>query len=206
MNDHTHDYDLFVIGAGSGGVRAARMAAARGARVAVAESGRLGGTCVNVGCVPKKLMVYASHFADAFADSAGFGWHADTPTFNWPELMAAKNAEIERLNGVYRRLLNGSGVEIVEGRARLVDRHTVEVENRRLTTDKLLVATGGRPFVPDVLGAELGVVSDDIFALPELPRRVTIIGGGYIAVEFAGILRGVGAEVSLVYRGPLFLR
>jgi len=206
MSEHSYDYDLFVIGAGSGGVRAARMAAARGARVAVAESGRLGGTCVNVGCVPKKLMVYASHFADAFADSTGFGWQIAEPSFSWPELLAAKNTEIDRLNGVYRRLLDGSGVEIIEGLARLVDRHTVEVGDRRVSADAILVATGGRPFVPDVPGAELGVISDDIFGLPDLPPKVAIIGGGYIAVEFAGILRGLGAEVSLVYRGPLFLR
>jgi glutathione reductase (NADPH) len=206
MTAHPHDLDFFVIGAGSGGVRAARMAAARGARVAVAESGRLGGTCVNVGCVPKKLMVFASHFADAFADSAGFGWRAGEPSFSWPDLIAAKDAEIARLNGVYRRLLEGSGVDIVEGRARLADRHTVEIAGRTYTAEKVLVATGGRPFVPDVPGAELGVVSDAIFSLADLPPRVAIIGGGYIAVEFAGILHGLGAEVSLVYRGPLFLR
>jgi len=206
MTDNTYDYDLFVIGAGSGGVRAARIAAARGVKVAVAEAGRLGGTCVNVGCVPKKLMVYASHFGDAFADAAGFGWKTEDPVFSWPEFIAAKDAEIERLNGVYRRLLDGSGVEIIEGRASLIDRNTVEIGVRSITTDTILVATGGRPFVPDLPGAELGVVSDAIFALPELPRRVAIIGGGYIAVEFAGILNGLGAEVSLIYRGPLFLR
>jgi glutathione reductase (NADPH) len=201
-----YDYDLFVIGAGSGGVRAARMAAARGARVAVAEAGRLGGTCVNVGCVPKKLMVYASHYADAFEDSVGFGWKATRPEFDWPDLIAAKDTEIARLNGVYSRLLDGSGVEIIEGRARLTDAHTVMVGDRRITTDKVLVATGGRPFVPDVPGAELGIVSDALFSLSELPNRVAIIGGGYIAVEFAGIFRGLGVEVSLIYRGPLFLR
>jgi len=207
MSENSFDFDLFVIGAGSGGVRAARMAAARGARVAVAECARLGGTCVNVGCVPKKLMVYASHFADAFADSAGFGWTvSERPSFSWPDLIAAKDREIERLNGVYRRLLDTSGVVIIESRARLVDRHTITVGEQRVTTDRVLVATGGRPFVPDVPGAELGVVSDDIFALPDLPPRIAIIGGGYIAVEFAGIFSGLGSHVSLVYRGPLFLR
>ncbi len=206
MTDHSHDFDLFVIGAGSGGVRAARVAAARGARVAVAEAGRLGGTCVNVGCVPKKLMVYASGFADAFDDARGFGWESTTHPFSWPALIAAKDAEITRLNGVYRRLLDGSGVEIIEGRAVLADRHTIMVGEKRFTTETVLIATGGRPFVPDVAGADLGIVSDQVFSLADLPARVAIIGGGYIAVEFAGITRGLGAEVSLVYRGPLFLR
>jgi glutathione reductase (NADPH) len=182
------------------------MAAARGARVAVAESGRLGGTCVNVGCVPKKLMVYASHFNDAFEDAAGFGWTVGDPVFSWSELLAAKNTEIERLNDVYRRLLDGSGVEIIDGKAALIDRHTVEVADTKVTAGDVLIATGGRPHVPDVPGAELGIVSDDVFVLPDLPARVAIIGGGYIAVEFAGIFHGLGAEVSLVYRGPLFLR
>jgi len=206
MTDHTYDYDLFVIGAGSGGVRAARMAAARGSRVAVAEAGRLGGTCVNVGCVPKKLMVYAAGFADAFDDANGFGWESFRPSFSWPDLITAKDLEITRLNGVYRRLLDGSGVEIIDGKATLTDRHTVSIGDRNFSTDKVLVAIGGRPFVPDVPGAELGIVSDAIFSLTDLPSKVAIIGGGYIAVEFAGIMRGLGAEVSLIYRGPLFLR
>jgi len=206
MTDPSFDYDLFVIGAGSGGVRAARMAAARGARVAVAEAGRLGGTCVNVGCVPKKLMVYAAGFADAFDDAVGYGWEPVNPAFSWSALIAAKDLEITRLNGVYRKLLNGSGVEILEGRAQLADAHAVVVGDRRFTTETVLIATGGRPFVPDVPGADLGIVSDAVFSLPELPPRVAIIGGGYIAVEFAGIMSGLGAEVSLIYRGPLFLR
>jgi glutathione reductase (NADPH) len=199
-------YDLFVIGAGSGGVRAARMAAARGLRVAVAESGRLGGTCVNVGCVPKKLMVYAAGFADAFDDAVGFGWSPAKPSFSWRELIAAKDAEIARLNHVYRRLLESAGVDIVLGRARLDDAQTVIVDGHRFTTERVLIATGGRPFVPDLPGAELGIVSDAVFSLPDLPERVAIIGGGYIAVEFAGVMHGLGAQVSLVYRGPLFLR
>ncbi len=206
MADHSFDYDLFVIGAGSGGVRAARTAAARGARVAVAEAGRLGGTCVNVGCVPKKLMVYAAGFADAFDDARGFGWGSARPAFSWADLIAAKDVEITRLNGVYQRLLGGSGVIIIEGRAHLADAHTVVVGDARFTTETVLIATGGRPFVPDVPGARLGIVSDAVFSLPELPPRVAVIGGGYIAVEFAGIMSGLGAEVSLIYRGPLFLR
>jgi len=206
MTNSVYDYDLVVVGAGSGGVRAARMAAARGARVAVAEEGRLGGTCVNVGCVPKKLMVYAAQFADAFDDAGGFGWKSSAPAFSWPDLIAAKDDEIARLNGVYRRLLDGSGVEIVEGRASLADRHTIVIGDTHCTTEAVLIATGGRPFVPGVPGAELGIVSDAVFTLPDLPPRIGIIGGGYIVVEFAGIMRGLGAEVSLIYRGPLFLR
>jgi glutathione reductase (NADPH) len=206
MTTAAFEFDLVVVGAGSGGVRAARMAAARGFRVAVAEPGPLGGTCVNVGCVPKKLMVYASQFANAFDDARGFGWAAERPAFSWAELVAAKDREISRLNGVYRRLLEGAGVEIVEGRASLADRHTVAVGDRRITTDRVLIATGGRPSVPDVPGAELGIVSDAIFSLDALPRRIAIVGGGYIAVEFAGIFHGLGADVTLVYRGPLFLR
>ncbi len=207
MTDHSHDYDLFVIGAGSGGVRAARMAAARGARVAVAESGRLGGTCVNVGCVPKKLMVYAVRLCRRLRRCPRFrlGVHDTQLSAGLPS-SPPRTLEITRLNGVYRRLLEGSGVEIIEGRRPLTDGHTVVVGDRSFTTETVLVATGGRPFVPDVPGAELGIVSDAVFSLPDLPPRVAIIGGGYIAVEFAGIMRGLGAEVSLIYRGPLFLR
>jgi glutathione reductase (NADPH) len=201
-----NNLDLFVIGAGSGGVRAARLAAARGARVGIAECGRLGGTCVNVGCVPKKLMVYASAYAECFDDARGFGWDVSQSTFSWPKLLNAKNEEIARLNGVYQRLLENAGITIIQGKARVVDGQTVAIGERRITTDALLIATGGRPFVPDVPGAELGIVSDQMFSLAELPERVAIIGGGYIAVEFAGILQGLGCEVSLIYRGPLFLR
>jgi len=200
------DFDLFVIGAGSGGVRASRVAAGYGARVAVAESSRLGGTCVNLGCVPKKLMVYASSFAADFGDSAGFGWTVPTPTFDWATLIANKDREIERLNGIYRRLLEDSGVQIVEGRARLRDRHTIEVDGTVVTADRILVATGGRPFKSEIPGNELSITSDEVFHLDRQPERVVIAGGGYIAVEFAGILNGMGSEVTLVYRGPLFLR
>ncbi|MCU0304320.1 MAG: glutathione-disulfide reductase [Thermoanaerobaculales bacterium] len=206
MPNHTHDYDLFVIGAGSGGVRAARRAAARGMRVAIAEASRLGGTCVNLGCIPKKLMFFAAGFADAFADAAGFGWRVGEPRFAWPDLIAAKDAEIARLNRAYGWMLEGVGAEVLHGRARIADRHTVELEGERFTTGAIVVATGSRPFVPEVPGAGLGVVSDAIFSLPELPRRVAIIGGGYIAVEFAGILHGLGAAVTLFHRGPLPLR
>lgn len=203
----THfDFDLFVIGAGSGGVRAARMAAATGATVAVVESSRLGGTCVNLGCVPKKLMVYASAFSAAAADAAGFGWTVPTPSFDWATLIANKDREIERLNGIYRNLLEGAGVRIVEGRATFRDRHTIEVGDELFTADKVLVATGGHPFKAPIPGAECGITSDEVFHLDRQPKKVLITGGGYIAVEFAGIFNGLGSEVVLNYRGPLFLR
>jgi len=201
-----HDFDLFVIGAGSGGVRAARMAGGYGARVAVAEVSRLGGTCVNLGCVPKKLMVYASAFSAAAEDAEGFGWTVAQPTFDWATLIANKDREIARLNGIYRELLEGTGVRILKGRARLRDRHTVEVDGTVVTADRILVATGGRPFKSEIPGNELSITSDGIFHLDRQPQRIVIAGGGYIAVEFAGILNGMGSEVTLVYRGPLFLR
>jgi len=201
-----YDFDLFVIGAGSGGVRASRISAGYGARVAVAEASDLGGTCVNLGCVPKKLMVYASSFSAAAADAEGFGWTVPTPTFDWAMLIANKDREIERLNGIYRELLEGSGVRIVEGRARLLDRNTVEVGGDTFTTERILIATGGRPFKSEISGHDLSITSDEIFHLDRLPERIVIAGGGYIAVEFAGILKGMGSDVTLVYRGPLFLR
>ena len=201
-----YDFDLFVIGAGSGGVRASRIAAGYGARVAVAESSHLGGTCVNLGCVPKKLMVYASAFASDFEDSPGFGWTVPSPTFDWATLIANKDREIERLNEIYRGLLDGAGVQIIEGRARLRDRHTVEVAGRSFTAEHILVATGGRPFVPQIQGSELGITSNEVFHLDQQPKKVVITGGGYIAVEFACIFNGLGTEVVLNYRGPLFLR
>jgi glutathione reductase (NADPH) len=201
-----YDFDLFVIGAGSGGVRASRMSAGFGARVAVAEASNLGGTCVNLGCVPKKLMVYASSFSAAAEDAAGFGWSVERPEFDWATLIKNKDREITRLNGIYQKLLEGSGVTIINGRARIVDRHTVEVDGESFTTEKILVATGGRPFIPSLPGAELGITSDQVFHLERQPEKIIIMGGGYIAVEFAGIFNGLGTEVMLNYRGPLFLR
>ncbi|MEE2776645.1 MAG: glutathione-disulfide reductase [Acidobacteriota bacterium] len=198
--------DLFVIGAGSGGVRAARMAAAAGASVAVAEEARLGGTCVNVGCVPKKLMVYASHFRDEFEDASGFGWSTPPADFDWPTLIRNKDIEIQRLNDIYRRLLEGAGVEIVEGRASLESSARVAVGERRFHAERILVGTGGRPRRPAIPGSGLALVSDDVFALGELPERVVVIGGGYIALEFAGIFQGLGVQVTLVHRGDLPLR
>lgn len=202
----TYDVDLFVIGAGSGGVRASRMAAGFGARVAVAESSRLGGTCVNLGCVPKKLMVYASAFSAAAEDAKNFGWTVPRPTFDWATFTANKDREITRLNGIYRELLEGAGVRTMEGRARLRDRHTVDVDGTIVTAERVLISTGGYPFKSEIPGNELSITSDQIFHLERQPERIVIAGGGYIAVEFAGILNGMGSEVELVYRGPLFLR
>lgn len=200
------DFDLFVLGAGSGGVRASRIAAGHGARVAVCEESRVGGTCVIRGCVPKKLLVYASQFSEHFEDAAGYGWSAGEQRFSWPDLIAAKDREIDRLEGIYHRLLADAGVTLVQGRGRLLDRHTVVVGDQRFTAEKILIATGGRPWVPDIPGRELGITSDEAFDLPELPGRVLIAGAGYIAVEFAGIFNGMGSEVTLAYRRDLILR
>jgi glutathione reductase (NADPH) len=201
-----YQYDLFVIGAGSGGVRASRMSAQHGGRVAIAEDLYLGGTCVNVGCVPKKLLVYASHFSELFRDAGGFGWDVATPLFDWPTLIANKDREIQRLNGVYGRLLEQAGVQLYRGRATLLDAHTVSIDGQAVTARNILLATGGWPWVPDIPGRELAITSNEFFHLPELPQRVVVVGGGYIAVEFAGVLNGMGAETQLVYRGDLFLR
>ncbi|MCP4898452.1 MAG: glutathione-disulfide reductase [bacterium] len=201
-----YDYDLLTIGAGSGGVRAARMAATTGARVAIAEDRRLGGTCVNVGCVPKKLLVYAAQFGEAFDDAGGFGWSVGARHIDWRQLIANKDREIERLNGIYGKLLDDSGVTLYRGSARLLDRHTVEIEEKTYTAEHILVATGGRPSRLDIPGAELAITSDEAFALEELPESVLIAGGGYIAVEFAGIFNSLGSAVALHYRGPMFLR
>ena len=201
-----YDYDLFVIGAGSGGVRAARMAAGFGARVAVAEDRYLGGTCVNVGCVPKKLYVYASEFGKSFKDARNFGWASETPAFDWATLRDNKKAEISRLNGIYANLLSGAKAEVINGRARIVDAHGVAIGERRYTAGKILIATGGWPHIPDFPGSEHAISSNEVFDLETFPERLAIVGGGYIAVEFAGIFNGLGARVTQLYRGPLFLR
>lgn len=206
MKSHGFDFDLFVIGAGSGGVRASRVAARYGARVAVAESSRIGGTCVNLGCVPKKLFVYASHFRDDFEDAAGFGWSVDPPRFDWTQLLASKDREIARLNKIYKGLLDGAGVTLFESRARLVDRNTIALSDRQVTAERILIATGGKPHLPTLPGIEHAITSDQAFHLPSLPRRIVIVGGGYIAVEFAGIFAGLGVQVTQLYRGSLFLR
>jgi glutathione reductase (NADPH) len=199
------DYDLFVIGAGSGGVRAARVAAGFGARVAVAEADRPGGTCVIRGCVPKKLLVYAAHFREDLEDAAAYGWTADA-SFSWPTLIANKDREIARLEDIYRTLLKSAGASLYEGRAALADPHTVEIAARRYTARHVLVATGGRPVRPDIPGAALAITSDEAFQLAEMPRRVLIVGGGYIGAEFGGIFHGLGAAVTLAYRGEQILR
>ncbi|SDA37611.1 NADPH-glutathione reductase [Pseudomonas sp. NFACC15-1] len=201
-----YDFDLYVIGAGSGGVRAARFAAGFGAKVAVAESRYLGGTCVNVGCVPKKLLVYGAHYAEDFEQASAYGWTAGEASFDWATLIANKDQEINRLNGIYRNLLVNSGVALHEGHARLTGPHEVEINGQRHTARHILIATGGWPVIPDIPGREHAISSNEAFFLKELPKRVIVVGGGYIAVEFAGIFHGMGAQTSLLYRGELFLR
>jgi glutathione reductase (NADPH) len=207
-----YDYDLFVIGAGSGGVRAARLTALGGKRVAIAEEFRVGGTCVIRGCVPKKFMVMASDFAHQFETAEGYGWTVEA-SFDWPKFLQAKDVEIARLSGIYAANLGKAGVDLVNGRAVLTDAHTVKVTKRdgtdggTFTAEKILIATGGRPWVPEgMAGIEHVITSEEAFHLPELPKRILIAGGGYIAVEFAGIFAGLGVETTLVYRGPNILR
>jgi len=203
-----YDYDLFVIGAGSGGVRAARLASQAGARVAVAEEHRVGGTCVIRGCIPKKFMVYASEFSAAFKTAEGFGWTVGKPTFDWAKFRAANETEVARLSGVYVRNLNNAGVEIVHSRAELRGAHAIALtgEDRSVTADRILVATGGWPVLPALPGIEHAISSNEAFHLPELPRRILIVGGGYIALEFAGIFNGLGVDTTLPYRGENILR
>lgn len=203
---HSYDYDYFVIGGGSGGVRSARIAAGHGAKVGLAEADRLGGTCVNVGCIPKKLMSYAAEYPSHAKDAVGYGWSEMQPTLNWATLMAHKDTEIARLNGIYGRLLDNTGVTVHTGYARFVDAHTLEIDGETVTADKILIAVGGTPRKPSYPGAEHTIDSDAFFALPEQPQRVIVQGGGYIAVEFAQILKGLGSDVTLMYRGDLFLR
>ncbi|MDE1883788.1 MAG: glutathione-disulfide reductase [Rhodospirillales bacterium] len=200
------DFDLFVIGGGSGGVRCGRIAAAHGARVGVAESRFWGGTCVNVGCVPKKFMVMAAEYGALAEDARGFGWDIANTGYDWSRLIAAKNKEISRLNGIYTRLLNQAGVKIFEAKASFIDAHTLDVGGKRITAEKIVIATGGHPTGLDIPGAEHAIVSDDIFVMQNMPRRVAVVGSGYIAVEFAGVFAGLGAQTHLVYRQPLPLR
>jgi len=206
MSDY--DFDLFVIGAGSGGVRAARIAAGYGARVAIAEEYRVGGTCVIRGCIPKKLLVYASQFGEAFEQSRGFGWQPGEAAFDWADLIARKDREIDRLSGIYIRNLKKAGVAIFDVRAALADANTVRLgdDGRTVTAETILIATGAWPFVPDIPGAGHAITSNEAFQLAALPRHITIVGGGYIAVEFAGIFQGLGVETTLAYRGEEILR
>ncbi len=222
QTDQTYDFDLFVIGGGSGGVRAARMAAQRGAKVALAEAGGvhgsygddggltgagLGGTCVNVGCIPKKLYSYAAHFAESFEESHGYGWEGEAPTLNWETLKTNRAKEISRLNDIYGQLLGGAGVMVILQRAKLVDAHTVEMaDGTHHTAKNILIATGGHPSVPDIAGRELVVTSNEMFDLPTFPKRLLVVGGGYIACEFASIFNGLGSTVTQLYRGEQILR
>ncbi len=201
-----YDYDFFVLGAGSGGVRASRIAASYGAKTAVVEERYLGGTCVNVGCIPKKLLVYASEFRDHFEDAAGFGWTVGKRTVDWKKLIQNKDKEIKRLNGIYRHMLEDAGAEVIDGAARLVDAHTIDVDGKWYTSEYILLATGSWPALPQTPGIEHAITSNEAFYLDELPKRVIIVGGGYIAVEFATIFHGLGSEVTELYRGELLLR
>lgn len=201
-----YDFDLFVIGGGSGGIAAARRAAEYGAKVGLAEVGRLGGTCVNRGCVPKKLMVYASQFPGQFEAAAGYGWTVGDRSFHWPTLINALDTEVTRLNGIYNTMLDKSGVQLFRHYARFVDDHTLTVGDQTITAEKILIAVGGKPVTPDIPGIEYAITSDDIFHLPQQPKRVVILGGGYIGSEFACILNGLGTEVIQVVRGDKILR
>ncbi|AUJ64757.1 glutathione-disulfide reductase [Aestuarium zhoushanense] len=201
------DYDLFVIGGGSGGVRAARVAAATGAKVALAEEYRMGGTCVIRGCVPKKLMVFASEFPSAIEDAQAYGWDVSSGDFDWTDFRTKMHAELDRLEGIYRRLLDGSSVTAYDARATIKDEHTVTLSTGEdITAKHILIAVGGRPVKPDLANADLGITSNEIFLLEDLPKSILIIGGGYIACEFAGILNGLGVEVTQYYRGAQILR
>ena len=201
-----YDFDLFVIGGGSGGVRAGRIAGGYGAKVAVAEEYRYGGTCVIRGCVPKKLLVYGSHYAHDFADAAGFGWTLGEPTFDWATMIANKDKEIARLEKIYRSLFENAGAKTFDGRATLKDAHTVLIGDTAVTADKILIATGGHPVKPAIPGAELMITSNEAFHLKTQPKRIVVVGGGYIALEFAGIFNGFGSNVMVLYRGEQILR
>ena len=200
-----YDYDLFVVGAGSGGVRAARVASELGARVAIGEMDRMGGTCVNVGCIPKKLFVYGSHFSYDLEDARGYGWTTES-TFDWATLRANKDREIARLNGIYQGLLERAGVDLFTGQARLLDPHTVEIDGTRRSAERILIASGGRAIVPDIPGSEHALTSNAFFSLEELPKRMMVVGAGYIALELGSVLCALGVDVTLVHRGEEILR
>ena len=203
----SYDFDLFVIGAGSGGIATARRAASYGAKVGIVESDRLGGICVNRGCVPKKLMVYASHFPDGFEESAGYGWKVGETSFDWLKMITAVNNEVDRLNGIYQRMLDNSEVKVYRGYGKFIDSHTIEIGEQKVTAEKILIAVGGKPVKPDdIPGVEHAITSREIFNVKEQPKRIVIIGGGYIGVEFACILNGLGTEVTMVIRGEKILR
>ncbi|MDP7600546.1 MAG: glutathione-disulfide reductase, partial [Rhodospirillales bacterium] len=201
-----YDYDLITIGAGSGGVRASRLAGGYGAKVAVCEEDRVGGTCVLRGCIPKKLLIYGAHYADYMEDAVNYGWTIEGASHDWTKLIANKNTELDRLNGIYLRILRDNNVDLKEGRGVLVDDHTVEIAGERLTAENILIAVGGRPTMPDIPGIEQVITSNEALELPKLPKRVVIVGGGYIAVEFAGIFSSLGVEVTEIIRADNILR
>jgi glutathione reductase (NADPH) len=201
-----YDFDLFVIGAGSGGIATARRAAQYGAKVGIVEFDRLGGTCVNRGCIPKKLMVYAGHFPEKFEEAKGYGWSAVESTLDWTKMITSVRDEVTRLNGIYQNMLDNSKVQVFEGYGKFVDPHTIAIGDTKVTAEKILIAVGGHPVKPDIPGMEYTMVSDDIFNLPQQPKRIVIIGGGYIGVEFACIFNGLGSEVTLITRGHRILR
>jgi glutathione reductase (NADPH) len=201
-----YNYDLFVIGAGSGGIRTGRTASGYGKKVAIAEQRYLGGTCVNVGCVPKKLFVYAAQFKDHFQSAAGFGWTVGKSTFSWPSLIKNKDQEIGRLQAIYGNQLQQSGAEIITGKAHVLDAHTVSVDNKEYSAERLVIATGGWPSVPDIPGKQYVLTSNEMFFLKKLPKNIIIAGGGYIAAEFASILQGLGVNITLCHRGHKLLR
>jgi glutathione reductase (NADPH) len=201
-----YDFDLFVIGGGSGGIASARRAAEYGAKVGIAEFDRLGGTCVNRGCIPKKLMVYASHFPYLYEDAEGFGWSSVESSFDWSKMLSAINHELDRLNGIYQRMLDNSKVELFRNYGRFIDPHTIEVGDKKVTAEKILIAVGGHPVRPDIPGIEHTIVSDDMFHLKEQPKHIVIIGAGYIGVEFACIMKGLGSQVTQIIRGEKILR
>ena len=201
-----YDYDLFVIGGGSGGIRAAKLSSNYGARAAIAEEKYLGGTCVNVGCVPKKLFFYASHFPEEFNIAESYGWNVSNEGFDWNKLINNKNKEIKRLNSIYQNILIDNGVDVFSSHAKIIDPHTIQVDNKKITAKYIIIATGGWPYIPDIKGNELAFTSNEAFFLETLPEKIIIVGGGYIAVEFASIFKGLNVDTSLVYRGPLFLK
>ena len=203
---HRYDFDLITIGAGSGGVRASRLAGCYGARVAIVEKSRIGGTCVMRGCVPKKLLVYGAHFAQDFEDARGYGWTVDGARLDWGALIAAKDRELDRLEGVYRGILARNNVQLLPGAGRLADAHTVEVDGKSLTAERILIAVGGWPDLPDIPGVEHAITSNEALDLPQLPSRLVVIGGGYIGVELAGIFHAAGAQVTEVIRATEILR
>lgn len=205
-DDNTYDYDLIVIGAGSGGVRAARLSAGMGKRVAIVERQYLGGTCVNVGCIPKKLFHYAAQYSHDFTEASRFGWQVETPSFHWPELVGNVATEVARLNGIYRNLLVNAGVQLLDGEGRIAGPHAVVVGDEVFSTRRILIAVGGSPFRPDVPGAEHAITSDDFFSLSEKPCSAIVVGGGYIAVELAGVLHGLGVQTTLLHRGDTLLK